>query len=505
LLLPVAVLGVFALGFLGTPEDSAWLNSSPLWGPGDPFYENAGDRFVANPILIWRGRPSYSGTTAYQRGGVENAFSHNRLGFRDDEPKADAALQVLNIGDSATWGLNLARQNQTYSAQLEQLLQDQGTRAVEVFNAGTIGYSSLQGVRFLQYHAESLGADVVTVYLGNNDPAAGGMKDADRSPELLAGLRAALSRNVFYLLLQKACLSLRAQEATQRSQDLEQQMSEGMGTIFQSREVFYDKLARVTPDQYETNLRTMVELVRDRGQRVVLLKVPMNLLWPPVTRPRLGNAFASGYWCPLYVKRGYIARSLRGEQDPESFLGHPYLSRVTLADVRSHFQNKPQPLERQILDMERAVASGSFGSAAVKICHNLGIVRLLQGRVEQAVALLRRAAGFAAQPGQSPLPSLRARVHYSLGVALLEQGQRDEALGELLRVRKLWPFGMSPDYEQRFTRVVKELQVEWIDLPAEFAAADPQFGGSSLILDWVHPDARGNRVIAEALARLLSD
>ena len=62
---------------------------------------------------------------------------------------------------------------------------------------------------------------------------------------------------------------------------------------------------------------------------------------------------------------------------------------------------------------------------------------------------------------------------------------------------------MSPDYEERFDAVVRDLKVEWIDLPGAFERADPEFLGSALIHDWVHPERRGNRVIAEKLASLL--
>ena len=62
---------------------------------------------------------------------------------------------------------------------------------------------------------------------------------------------------------------------------------------------------------------------------------------------------------------------------------------------------------------------------------------------------------------------------------------------------------MSPDYAERFDAAVADLDVEWIDLPAAFAAADPGFGGSRLISDWVHPNARGNAVIAREIAAAL--
>ena len=51
--------------------------------------------------------------------------------------------------------------------------------------------------------------------------------------------------------------------------------------------------------------------------------------------------------------------------------------------------------------------------------------------------------------------------------------------------------------------MVTELGEEWIDLPSLFREADPRFRGSSLIHDWVHPNAEGNAIIARAIAARL--
>jgi hypothetical protein len=56
-----ALAALFLLGFLGRPENNYWRNRSHLWGSGDPFCEDADERFVAHPTTIWRGRTTTRG------------------------------------------------------------------------------------------------------------------------------------------------------------------------------------------------------------------------------------------------------------------------------------------------------------------------------------------------------------------------------------------------------------------------------------------------------------
>jgi hypothetical protein len=142
---------VFSLGFIGEPENNPELNESDLWGPGDPFYGRK--FFLADPLLIWRARPNYRGPHGYEFCGATIDIELNSLGLHDDEvaPKKKDHIRILNIGDSATRGLNLTRRADNYSDQLEGILNQQADPRThyEVINAGIIGYSSLQGAELL--------------------------------------------------------------------------------------------------------------------------------------------------------------------------------------------------------------------------------------------------------------------------------------------------------------------------------------------------------------------
>lgn len=494
------LLGVFALGFLGEPENDPWLNASPLWGPGDPFYSRDPSRrnHLADPVLIWRGRPHHAGEYRYEAGGVVNRYRNNRYGFRGPEPAASpppGTTRVLDVGDSATWGLNLASGDETYSAQLARLLAD-ADGSWEIVNAGTVGYSSFQGVQLLRLWLGELAPDVVTVYLGNNDPAPGGLKDADRVAATAGPLQAWLRRNRFFLLLQKGLLHLRAARLERERSALRARAADGDPEARRSREGHYRLSARVTPEQYEENLREMVRLSRAAGARVLLLKVPMNLVWPLKVRPFAEDVLEpEGFWGVSKIERGYLARVHAGRPAcAVSLAGHPYLCRVVPADLAGLPDRAT--LERRARD------PAALPRERVRAAHNAAVRVLVEGDVEDALPRLEAALEQAGRCG-CVRPRQRARMLYDLGAGRLLAGRREAAFEALAAARATWPFAMNPDYEARFQRVVTELGVEWIDLPRRFAEADPAFRGSALLHDWVHPDPRGNAVIAEALAERL--
>jgi lysophospholipase L1-like esterase len=497
------LLGVLALGFVGEPENDPWINASPLWGPGDPFYslDPRQANHLAHPVLIWRGRPGYAGEYLYREAGVMNRFQNNAWGFRDDElvdPKPDSTVRVLNVGDSATWGLNLPGRAASYSDQLERMLarRDPAGARYEVVNAGVVGYSSLQGVQLLRSWLGDLQPDVVTVYLGNNDPASGSVKDADRVAATAGPLHRALQRNRFYLLLQKGLLHLRAGRLEKEREALAQRSAQQ--DAYDSKDGFYRLASRVTPEQYEENLREMVRLAREAGARPILLEVPMNLVWPLTVRPfPRAQLHRLAWWGATKIEIGYLERVRAGRPAcGTSLAGHPYLCLIEPSDLVS--KGAPDAAE-----LARRAADASLSERErLRSAHNGAVRELVEGDYGKAARMLEAVLAGAESCG-CLRPGQRAGVHYSLGIARLVLGEEDAAFESLLEARVAWPFATSPDYLARFHRVVEELDVEWIDLPRLFAEADPRFRGSALIHDWVHPNRAGNAIIARALAARL--
>lgn len=116
--------------------------------------------FAPDPLLFWRLRP---GATM-----SDEDLRVNRDGLRGPElgEKRADTLRLACLGDSTTFGFKVAEAD-SYPARLAQLLAED--YRVEVLNAGVPGYSTLQGLRFLEREVLTLRPDVLVVGLGAND------------------------------------------------------------------------------------------------------------------------------------------------------------------------------------------------------------------------------------------------------------------------------------------------------------------------------------------------
>ena len=512
-LTPSAILiGVFLLGFAGRPEDSSWLNTSQLWQKGDPFFWGEGSSYLSSPYLLYRGRPHATGDWHYY--GVTNRFSHNEFGLRDDpilDPKPDDVFRILNVGDSATWGLSLPDRKFSYSDQLEEVLNIDSSRAerltYDVINAGTVGYSSWQARRWLEFYIGQLEPDLVTVFIGNNDSSPSGISDAQRGSVPLGPVTRILSRNAFYLLLQKAWLNLGKRVRDEQREQFMASISSQKRSA--TKEQWYQSVARVAPRDYESNLRAIVDIARAHGARIILLKVPMNVVWPQNVIPNRRQIFNREYWYPLFAAKNYIVKGLANRPPCDTpFSSHPWLCTLSIGQLNSHFarHTRFRDADHFAAEMEALLARPEFDrSENASTIYQLAVVYIAQGMYAKAVETLRSLTEAIAFDSDGGAPAqVRSDIQYALGVSLLLYDRREEARSAFLESRRIFPFAMSYEYHDAFDRVVQELEVESIDLPYLFERSDPDFFGSSLMHDWVHPSPDGNEIIAKAIAAQIS-
>lgn len=196
--------------------------------------------------------------------------------------KAPGTVRVACIGDSWTFGMNVD-QDKTYPARLAAWLQQrQPGTSFEVLNFGVLGYSSFQGLQLLKARVLDLQPDIIAIGFGMNDSEVAGYRDKDMIGP--AGPRPIVSsarvkewaRDLdVYKLLKYTALLLKFHPkpiGEYLRADTAHAASKGETVDYESIEPW----TRVSPRDYDRNIRQMIDLATARGARVVLLD---NELW----------------------------------------------------------------------------------------------------------------------------------------------------------------------------------------------------------------------------------
>jgi lysophospholipase L1-like esterase len=129
-----------------------------------------GNVAIEDPVTGWRLRPDYDGAGP-DLPGVHLSYRVriNHAGFRGPALRPDKPTDVVRIaalGDSVTFGFGVAEED-TYPVLVASALSS-SCRKIEAINAGVPGFTSLQGVRYLD-RVLSYHPDIVTVLYGWND------------------------------------------------------------------------------------------------------------------------------------------------------------------------------------------------------------------------------------------------------------------------------------------------------------------------------------------------
>ena len=224
-------------------------------------------RFVPTLPQQFRANPTWS-------------IALNESGFRSAAfaPKAPQTIRIACVGDSWTFGMNV-NQDQTYPARLAAWLRTRRPdMRVDVENFGVLGYSSFQGRRLLETRVLDLKPDVVAIGFGMNDSEVAGYRDRDMvvasPPRWTTRLKERAADVEVYKLLQFVALSLKF-----RPKPLDAYLKEEADAKPSAADTDYDAIdpwTRVSPHDYEGNIRSMIRRATSRGARVVLLD---NELW----------------------------------------------------------------------------------------------------------------------------------------------------------------------------------------------------------------------------------
>lgn len=183
-------------------------------------------------------------------GKQETTFTTNKLGLRDRElGDGDGKIRVLALGDSCTWGWQVG-QDETYPRVLQRLLDERhGPGIYRVINAGAPGYTSYQGLIYLQEHGAELKPDVVIIAFGFNDSLTNGDVEQDLSVQQRM---MPLIKTDDFLLSNSA-------------------LWRWLRTKIRGEGPRPEQPVRVPPDKFKVNLERIIALVRERGAKPVLL------------------------------------------------------------------------------------------------------------------------------------------------------------------------------------------------------------------------------------------
>jgi lysophospholipase L1-like esterase len=225
------------------------------------------ETWTCDPILHFKVKPDLR----------PNDEPLNGDGFRSGEftPKPAGVYRIIALGDSCTFGY-FAREEmigyvmRPYPLELQRLIERRlGEGRVEVLNAAVPGYNSYQGVMLLRTKLRGLEPDLITVRFGWNDHFLSARSEREglyREPETRLGLlfEDLLLRTKLYPFVRRLGLELQA---------LRQPVKDQPRKAFQREKEW---VPTIPLEDYERNLRRIVEIGRSRGARVWLLTSPRN-------------------------------------------------------------------------------------------------------------------------------------------------------------------------------------------------------------------------------------
>ncbi len=125
--------------------------------------------YMHDPLYGWTKRPN--ATTTVRTAEYDVTETTNGLGLRGRETtreKPEGTKRVLLLGDSFLEGYSVAYDD-LVSTQLELLLGQETSEAVEVLNAGTAGYSTDQELLYFRREGRTLEPDVTVLLFYTND------------------------------------------------------------------------------------------------------------------------------------------------------------------------------------------------------------------------------------------------------------------------------------------------------------------------------------------------
>lgn len=232
--------------------------------------------FEGDPLLLWRLKPNLD-HAVWDFTVLSTNAQHLRSeqSSRSLQPKQPGAIRIVCLGDSVTFGFRVPvvwpdkpteydPEWLPYPMLLEKELRAANpNRTIEVVTMAVPGYTSHQGLAWLQRDLNSLNPDLLTVSFGWNDASLSDVPDREaiRTNWSAVGGRWLIANSQAFA---HATRWLRAREAAKAEVQTETQTQpKGVRPV-----------ARVSQQEYLDNMLAIEHLARERGTPVIVIAAP---------------------------------------------------------------------------------------------------------------------------------------------------------------------------------------------------------------------------------------
>jgi lysophospholipase L1-like esterase len=429
---------------------------------------------AADPFLAWKNQNNLRQepylTTSH---GI---YSPHEIAYE----RSGKAYRLLILGDSSTAGLGIDRQADTWPQVLQRLLGD----PFEIVNAAVIGYSTEQARAALVREDYKYKPDGLLLYLGNNDGFGSSVPDRRLLDVTQAG-KSWASRAENWLVDHWATyvfLKALAKYVNQVAFDTDL----GDEAL---------KLPRVPLDQFRDNMEAMVRWAEGQGADIYILIPPVPLEYPPRI---LEYDFRRSYEPGFGKKNGCL--------EPGKAVSDLLPALLDTDMTAPRYPKYDLPIGRYAsqvvrcfdgrLDDQRERFSKAVegGTKDPDVYNNYGYVLARSGDAKSALAAFRKAIELAPK-----VP----HYHYNAGLTYRRLGDEEKALAQLQAAIDL-DFTSARIQSPYVTELKKiaggDSRIVLIDAGAIFRTCDNE----ALFADHVHPNEKGQALVARLVARTLA-
>jgi lysophospholipase L1-like esterase len=458
----------FGFGLLAAPtKQEQLIQGNRMWQ--HELFSRFRGVHESDPLLLWKFKPN-----VYQP--LIRTNSHGLLGDEYPVAKPPGTYRILLLGDSTPVGLGLKQREHGFGEQLVEILngRDDG-RAYQLINAAVSGYTTQQGLMFLEHHGLQYEPDLVVTYFGNNDASMSGFisdRELVERNTRIAGFLEGVRGLATYRLLERLILPVTSAMRDRRAE---------------TREV----VIRVEPDDYERNLERIIAITRENGIGLVMVDVPVPLEWPAGLQFKL--------FSDMTTRQGELVMSDQTQKllnlkiayalDWDEFArAHAQIPDYSIKVFQSAYEDQGDP-GRARAGYEARLAEDPGDTVSL---NNLGVLHCRAGDYPAAVEWFEQAV--AVEPDYPVF-------HYNLGMALKGGGDLVGAGAALERARDLdyQSLRIKTPYREKLQALSSEHGIPLADAVSAFEEA----GRERLFLDHCHPTRMGHWIIANEIAGLV--